>query len=95
MAARLGLGNAAAAGVLKFPHEMNGLGHLADVGMLYYNICMSDHDHPAHHHHHHPGHIHPPASVQPSILRLSAPQRLAVAAVAIAALWLAAFWAMR
>ena len=35
----------------------------------------------ASHHHHHPaGHAHPPASVSPSILRLSAVERLAVAA---------------
>jgi hypothetical protein len=93
MAARLGLGNAAAPGTGKFPHNMNGLGGLEDAEMLYYNVPMSDHDHHAHHHHH-PGHIHPPASVHPSILRLSALERLAVAAVAIAALWLAALWAM-
>jgi hypothetical protein len=52
---------------------------------------MSDH---AHHHHHHAGHVHPPASVSGSILRLSAPERLAVAAVLVAALWLAVLWAM-
>ena len=39
------------------------------------------------HHHHHPGHAHPPATVSPSILRLSALERLAAVAVLIAALW--------
>jgi hypothetical protein len=57
---------------------------------------MSDHDHyHGHHHHRHPGHVHPPAGVAPSILRLSALQRLAVSAGLIALLWAAAFWAMR
>jgi hypothetical protein len=55
---------------------------------------MADHHHHDHHHHH-PGHVHPPADVAPSILRLSVPQRLAVAAALIAVIWLAAFWAMR
>ena len=32
------------------------------------------------HHHHHPGHAHPPATVAPSILRLSALERLAAVA---------------
>ena len=58
---------------------------------------MTDHDHHGHghHHHHHAGHAHPPAGVAPSILRLSAPQRLGFAAVLIALLWAAAFWAMQ
>jgi hypothetical protein len=47
------------------------------------------------HHHHHPGHVHPPASVQPSLLRLSVRHRLRLAAGLIALLWLAVFWAMR
>jgi hypothetical protein len=64
--------------------------------MLYYNILMSDHDHHGHaHQHHHPGQAHPPASVSPSILRLSALERLGFAAGLIALLWAAAFWAMR
>ena len=46
------------------------------------------------HHHHHPGHAHPPATVSPSILRLSALERLAAVAVLIAALWGAVIWAM-
>lgn len=48
-----------------------------------------------HHHHHHAGHVHPPAQVHPSILRLSALQRLGFAAGLIALIWLAVAWAMR
>ena len=65
----------------EYPRNMNGLGVLVYPNMLYYNIRMShDHDHHGHHHHHHPGHVHPPASVHPSILRLSVLQRLGFAA---------------
>ncbi len=79
-----------------YPRNMNGLGVLANNDMLYYNINMShDHDHHGHHHHHHPGHVHPPASVHPSILRMSVLQRLGFAAGLIALVWAAAFWAMR
>ena len=46
------------------------------------------------HHHHHPGHAHPPATISPSILRLSALERLAAVTVLIAALWGAVIWAM-
>ena len=46
------------------------------------------------HHPHPPGHAHPPATVSPSILRLSALERLAAAAVVIVVLWGAVFWAM-
>ena len=46
------------------------------------------------HQHHHPGHAHPPATVSPSILRLSALERLAAVAVVIVVLWGAVFWAM-
>jgi len=52
------------------------------------------HDHHHHHHHHHPGEGHPPASISPSILRLSAVERLAAAAVLIVLIWAAVFWAM-
>ncbi|MDQ2955269.1 MAG: hypothetical protein M3R18_10150 [Pseudomonadota bacterium] len=45
-------------------------------------------------HHHPPGQAHPPASVSPSILRLSAAERLAIAALLIALLWGAMHWAM-
>jgi hypothetical protein len=44
------------------------------------------------HHHHAPG-AHP-VRVPPSILRLSAWERLAVAVVILAALWGAVLWAM-
>ena len=47
------------------------------------------------HHHHHPGQGHPPASISPSILRLSVLQRLAIAAALIALLWGAVIWAMK
>jgi hypothetical protein len=46
------------------------------------------------HHPHHPGHTHPAATVSPSILRLSALERLAAVAVLVVALWGAVFWAM-
>jgi hypothetical protein len=45
------------------------------------------------HHHHHPGKAHPSPQISPSLLRLSAFERLAVSAVAIAVLWLAVLWA--
>jgi hypothetical protein len=44
------------------------------------------------HHHHAPG-AHP-VRVPPSILRLSAWERLAVAVVILAVLWVAVLWAM-
>jgi hypothetical protein len=47
------------------------------------------------HQHRHPGRAHPPATVAPSILRLSAFERLGMVAVAIAVLWGAVFWAIR
>jgi hypothetical protein len=56
---------------------------------------MNDHGHHHPHRHNHSGHVHPPASVHPSILRLSALQRLGFAVVLIALIWAAAFWAMR
>jgi hypothetical protein len=49
---------------------------------------------PSPHPHHHAGHGHPPAAVSPSILRMSALQRLAVAAGLIVVLWGIVFWAM-
>ena len=52
---------------------------------------MQAHDH--HHHHHHPGHIHPPAAIHPSILRMSAVERVGIAGVVIVLLWLLVFWA--
>ena len=47
------------------------------------------------HHHHHPGQGHPPASISPSILRMSVLQRLAIAAALIALLLGAVIWAMK
>jgi hypothetical protein len=45
------------------------------------------------HHHHGPG-AHPSPTLAPSLLRLSALQRLAVAGFLIALIWAAAFWAI-
>jgi hypothetical protein len=39
--------------------------------------------------------VHPPALLHPSILRLSAWQRLGVAAIPIALIWALALWAMQ
>lgn len=70
--------------------------------MLYYNKyprgsqnraeSMPTDLHP--HHHHHPGQGHPPASVAPSILRMSAVQRLGFAAGMVVLIWGAVLWAM-
>jgi hypothetical protein len=46
------------------------------------------------HHHHHPGHAHPSPKLAPSLLRLSAGQRLAIAGVLIALMWGAVAWAL-
>ena len=53
---------------------------------------MAEHHHI--HHHHHVGHLHPPAAVHPSLLRLSIVERLGYGAVLIALIWAAAYWAM-
>jgi hypothetical protein len=90
------LGNATGLMRQRYPRNMKGLRVLAYSNMLYYNINMShNHDHHGHHHHHHPGGVHPPASVHPSILRMSVLQRLGFAVGLIALVWIAAFWAMR
>jgi hypothetical protein len=47
------------------------------------------------HHHHHGGVPHPSPSLSPSLLRLSAAQRLAGSGVLIALVWAAFFWAIR
>jgi hypothetical protein len=47
-----------------------------------------------HHHHHDPGHAHPPATVAPSILRMSALERLAAVTVVIVVLWGTVMWAL-
>ena len=60
-------------------------------------FCSNDmtHPHPPHaHHHHDPDHAHPSAAVAPSLLRLSAAERLAGAALLIALLWGAVLWAI-
>jgi hypothetical protein len=46
------------------------------------------------HAHSHPSIAHPPAPVPPSLLRLSAGQRLALAALLALVLWGAVLWAM-
>jgi hypothetical protein len=46
------------------------------------------------HHHHHGEARHPPATVLPSLLRMSLVQRIAIAAALSAAVWLAAYWAI-
>jgi hypothetical protein len=46
------------------------------------------------HHHHAPGHAHPPAPLAPSMLRLSALQRLGGATVVAALIWACVWWAM-
>ena len=46
-------------------------------------------------HHHHGGAPHPSPTVSPSLLRLSAVERLAGAGVLIALIWAAVFWATR
>jgi hypothetical protein len=73
----------------------------SELEMLYYYreatmpTQIHDHQHEhGHHHHHHPGEGHPPASISPSILRLSAIERLAAAGVMIALIWAAVLWAM-
>jgi len=46
--------------------------------------------------HHHQGSApHPPPVVSPSLIRLSAIQRLAISGALIALIWAAFFWAMR
>jgi hypothetical protein len=45
------------------------------------------------HHHHHPGNAHPSSTISPSLLRLSAAQRLGVVFILIALMWAAALWA--
>jgi hypothetical protein len=43
--------------------------------------------------HHHGGSTHPSPSISPSLLRLSAAQRIAIAAALIALTWAAVWWA--
>jgi hypothetical protein len=46
------------------------------------------------HHHHDPGQAHPIAHIAPSLLRMSALERLAVAVSAAIVLWAAVWWAL-
>jgi hypothetical protein len=46
------------------------------------------------HHHHDPNHAHPMAHVAPSLLRMSALERLALAWVGAIVLWGAVWWAL-
>jgi hypothetical protein len=46
-------------------------------------------------HHHHAGEAHSSPALSPSLLRLSAPQRLALAGALIALIWVAVLWATR
>jgi hypothetical protein len=46
-------------------------------------------------HHHHAAGPHPSPAITPSLLRLSAAQRLAIAGMLIALIWAAAFSAVR
>jgi hypothetical protein len=63
-------------------------GAIDTAGRLSYTEAMS------HHHHHDAGHGHPARTAPPSLLRLSAVERL-VAALAIAGvLWAATWWVM-
>lgn len=45
-------------------------------------------------HHHHTGETHPMARVAPSLLRMSARERLTLAAIAVIVLWAAIWWAL-
>jgi hypothetical protein len=49
---------------------------------------------PVPHTHSHPSAAHPPAPLPPSLLRLSAAQRLALAACFALLLWVAVLWAI-
>jgi hypothetical protein len=45
-------------------------------------------------HHHDPGDAHPVGHIAPSLLRMSALERVALAALIAAALWAAVWWAV-
>jgi hypothetical protein len=46
------------------------------------------------HHDHQPGHAHPSSTLRPSLLRLSALERISASAAICAVLWLAMWWAL-
>jgi hypothetical protein len=58
------------------------------AGWLSYTEAMS------HHHRHEAGHGHPARAASPSLLRMSAVERLAAALAIAAALWAATWWVM-
>ena len=47
-----------------------------------------------HHHHHAPGQGHPPATIGPSLLRMTVGARISIAAVLTALIWMVVIWAM-
>jgi hypothetical protein len=61
--------------------------------ILYCSIALAET--PMSHHHHHGDAPHPSAAAGPSLLRLSASQRLALAGIIIGLLWAAFWWAVR
>jgi hypothetical protein len=72
------------------------MGWCAPGLMLYYNVTGKAHragTFSMSHHHHHGDAPHPSTAIPPSLLRLSAPQRIAVAGVLTALIWAAFFWA--
>lgn len=62
--------------------------------MLYYNKDESARSMTSQHHHHPEGHVHPPAAIGPSILRLSAAERIVIATALIALVWGSVIWVM-
>jgi uncharacterized membrane protein YvlD (DUF360 family) len=46
------------------------------------------------HHHHHGGTTHPSATISPSLLLLSVPERIVIAGLLIVLIWAAVFWAI-
>jgi hypothetical protein len=61
-------------------------GTIDTAGWLSYTKTMS------HHHHHEAGHGHPARTASPSLLRMSAAERLAAALAIAGVLWLATWW---
>jgi len=47
-----------------------------------------------HHHHHAPEQGHPPATIAPSLLRMTVGARISIAAVLTARRWMVVVWAM-
>jgi hypothetical protein len=94
------LGNRAAA-PQDLPFADAALGSGRSPMLYYYNSIQRGRRNSAmpttvhyHRHQHPPGEGHPPAAIAPSILRMSALQRLAVATGLIAVIWGVVIWAM-